>query len=117
MNSDRVVLITGSASGIGTALVDRFLCNNDTAIGTDLHKDVLERWRGRWPQDAKLVPGAADVRSEEDGERVARLVRERFGRLDVLANRAGCFPILGFEAMPTAQSRHIINVDGGSVKH
>jgi NAD(P)-dependent dehydrogenase (short-subunit alcohol dehydrogenase family) len=111
MNSNRVVLITGAAGGIGTALVGRFLSNNDTVLAADLHEEVLEGWRQRWPQDARIVTAAADVCSEEDVERVARLVRERFGRLDVLINCAGYFPVLDFEAMTTAQWRRIIDVN------
>jgi len=61
MKSNRVVLITGAAGGIGTALVDRFLANDDTVIAADLHKDVLDDWRARWPQDARIVTVAADV--------------------------------------------------------
>jgi NAD(P)-dependent dehydrogenase (short-subunit alcohol dehydrogenase family) len=111
MNSNRVVLITGAAGGIGTALVGRFLSNNDTVLATDLDEEVLDGWRPRWPQDARIVTAAADVCSEEDVERVARLVRERFGRLDVLINCAGYFPVLDFEAMTTAQWRRIIDVN------
>lgn len=111
MNSSRAVLITGAAGGIGTALVDRFLSNDDSVLAADLDMDVLKSWRMRWPENARLDTVAADVCSEEDGDRVAHLVCERFGRIDVLINCAGYFPILDFDAMTTEQWRHIIDVN------
>ena len=37
----RVVLITGAAGGVGAKLVERFLANGDTVIGTDVSADAL----------------------------------------------------------------------------
>ena len=40
MNSSRVVMITGATGGIGSELVDRFLCNGDTIVASDMNRDA-----------------------------------------------------------------------------
>ena len=96
MNSNRVVVITGAAGGIGSELVERFLGNGDTVIGCDLDGDVLARWRRRWDdgegtEHPRLAIVAADVSSETDCEAIARdSWREcrRFGQLCRLVSSA-----------------------------
>jgi NAD(P)-dependent dehydrogenase (short-subunit alcohol dehydrogenase family) len=51
MNTNRVVLITGAAGGVGSVLVERFLANGDTIIATDAREDTLTSWRRRFDAD------------------------------------------------------------------
>jgi NAD(P)-dependent dehydrogenase (short-subunit alcohol dehydrogenase family) len=111
VNTDRIVLITGAAGGIGTVLVERFLANGDTVIATDTRQDVLGSWRGRWPADAEIITVAADIASEGDVERLAQFLRDNGDRLDVLINCAGYFPIVGFEDMTTDQWRQVLDIN------
>jgi NAD(P)-dependent dehydrogenase (short-subunit alcohol dehydrogenase family) len=111
MNTNRIVLITGAAGGVGTVLVDRFVANGDTIIATDARQDVLDSWRTRWPGDAKIITAAADITSETDVEAITELVRDTAGHLDVLINCAGYFPIVGFEEMTTKQWRQVIDIN------
>lgn len=41
-SSGRVVLITGTGTGIGKELVTRFLTNKDTVIATDASPEALQ---------------------------------------------------------------------------
>ncbi len=71
--TQRVVLVTGAAGGIGTAIVDRFRRDGDRVIGLDLaNSDV----------DVDLTD-----RSSVEGV-IAKIVAE-CGRIDVLCNNAG----------------------------
>lgn len=98
MNDNRAVLITGAAGGIGTVLVDRFLDNDDTVIATDIatdiHQDVLDSWRTRWPASANIFTAAADIAAEQDCDRLA-------GR--PLPDRPGRVPLPEGAALPAAQ--------------
>lgn len=111
MQQDRVVVITGAAGGVGSVLVGRFLANGDTVIATDARKETLEEWRGRWDADAKLVTAAADISADEDCGRLADVARETAGRVDVLVNCAGYFPIRPFEEMSSGDWQRVIDIN------
>jgi NAD(P)-dependent dehydrogenase (short-subunit alcohol dehydrogenase family) len=111
MNTNRVVLITGAAGGVGSVLVERFLANGDTIIATDAREDTLTSWRQRFDADAKLSIIAADVSSDDDVAKVAQFAASTAGRVDVLINAAGYFPFTRFEDMPSAQFRKIIEIN------
>lgn len=85
--SGRVVLVTGSTSGIGEAVARRFAAGGDTVVfNSSRSVEVGERL-------AAAVPGAhyvrADIAEESDCERLVGEVLSRCGRLDVLVNNAG----------------------------
>lgn len=111
MKEGRVVVITGAAGGVGVLLVERFLDNGDTVVATDTGDDALERVRGEMRDDARLITASADISKEEDVEELAGLVRERAGRVDVLINCAGFFPILPFEEMSAEDWRRVIDIN------
>jgi 3-oxoacyl-[acyl-carrier protein] reductase len=115
MRTDRVVLITGAAGGIGTVLVDRFLAEGDMVIGTDIGQDRLERWRKHWPNESRLSAVAADVTTEEDIRQLAQTIRDQAGRVDVLVNAAGYFPVAPFEEMTLQQWRQVVDANLTSV--
>jgi len=92
METDRVVIITGAAGGVGSVLVERFLANDDTVLASDTKQEVLDVWR----------PGFADL---------AAVVSQRHGRVDVLINCAGYFPVVSFEEMSVADWRTVIDVN------
>jgi len=110
MKQDRVVVITGAAGGMGSVLVDRFLANGDTVVATD-RKEALEILRAKVGANTKLVTLEADISKEEDCARVAAAARDKAGRVDVLINCAGYFPIVAFEEMTTEQWRQTIDIN------
>lgn len=85
--SARVVLVTGSTSGIGEATAKRFVDLGDLVIFNSRHSDEAgERLAAATP-DSLYVK--ADIANAEDCERLIRQVLERYGQLDVLVNNAG----------------------------
>lgn len=87
---DRVVVITGGASGIGRTTAEYFRREGAVLVLGDARADALEAAVGELrAAGAKVVGERVDVRQYADAERLAaRAVRE-FGRLDVLVNSAG----------------------------
>ncbi|MEV4619136.1 SDR family NAD(P)-dependent oxidoreductase [Asanoa sp. NPDC049573] len=77
--SGKVAVVTGAASGIGAAVVERFLAEDARVIAVDL---------------ADQVPGpgvctvTGDVADPATWRRVADLARTEYGRLDVLHSNA-----------------------------
>ncbi|MFZ4815396.1 MAG: SDR family NAD(P)-dependent oxidoreductase [Phototrophicaceae bacterium] len=93
MNSPRVVLITGTSSGIGYATSLAFLKRGDHVIGTarDLASlDGLVAEANALPTPhGEFVPLAADVRDPVAMQAAVEQAVARFGRLDVLVANAG----------------------------
>jgi 3(or 17)beta-hydroxysteroid dehydrogenase len=103
--SGRRALVTGAASGIGAAIVDRLRCDGATVLATDIApppKDPLGLW------------AAHDVASEDDWRRVEALALERLGGLDILVNNAGVVSGQSIEAVsPGVWARTLaINLTG-----
>ncbi len=83
----RVVLVTGSTSGIGEATARRFAKNGDHVIFNSVRSvDEGERLAAA-TANAQYVQG--DVASPDDCARLIREVIDAHGRLDVLVNNAG----------------------------
>lgn len=82
----KVVIVTGGASGIGKALVERFHREGAEAIiAADLNEAGAK-------QVADSVGGLSlrcDVTKEEDVAALARLAEDRFGRIDLFCSNAG----------------------------
>lgn len=111
MHTNRFVVITGAAGGVGSVLVERFLANGDTVLATDTGEDGLARLRDRVEGGDALITAAADISSEEDCRRLADVAREHGGRVDVLVNCAGFFPIRPFEEMTVQDWTSVLNIN------
>jgi NAD(P)-dependent dehydrogenase (short-subunit alcohol dehydrogenase family) len=88
---DRVVVITGGASGIGRALGERFAAEGARVVLADIERDQLERTASELGKNAagEVVPIAVDVTDPASVEALAAAVFERFGAVHVLINNAG----------------------------
>jgi len=111
MKTDRVVVITGAAGGMGSLLVHRFLTNGDTVIATDTADEGLKKLGEAQAGDAKLHTVSGDISNEEDCAKVADLARSTAGRVDVLINVAGYFPIQSYDEMTAADFRKVVDIN------
>ncbi len=84
-----VALITGAGSGLGRALVDRFVAEGARVVAFDRAADRLETLESAHPGSVAGVAG--DVTVAEDNERAAARALELFGRLDTFIGNAGMF--------------------------
>jgi NAD(P)-dependent dehydrogenase (short-subunit alcohol dehydrogenase family) len=78
---DKVAIVTGSARGIGAAVVALFTAEGAQVVG-------LDRQPARTPMDGVLNLTGDVTRPEQVTAAVATTL-ERFGRIDVLVNNAG----------------------------
>nr|BFE55554.1 3-phenylpropionate-dihydrodiol/cinnamic acid-dihydrodiol dehydrogenase [Dactylosporangium thailandense] len=84
---ERVVLVTGGGSGIGRAIVDRFL--DEGARLAVLERDADNVASLESIGSNKLVTVTGDVTSYADNERAVAAAVDKFGRLDVLIGNVG----------------------------
>ena len=109
---DKVVLITGAASGIGRASVERIAAEGGTVFCADVQAEAVQ-------ETAKLAMelGAdafAHVFDVSDPGQTAACVAacvERFGRLDALCNVAGILRFDHTHTMPLADWNRILSVN------
>jgi len=88
---DRVVVITGGASGIGRALGERFAAEGARVVLADIERDQLERTAEELGKGAagKVAGITVDVTDPASVEALAAAAYERFGAVHVLINNAG----------------------------
>ena len=92
--SDKVVVVTGGASGIGAGMAQRFA--REGARGVVVADVNLERAQGVAAGiGAQAVAVRCDVSSEADIQALVRQARERFGRIDVYFSNAGILGRMG----------------------
>src|SRR6516165_462506 len=94
---ERVILVTGAASGIGRALC-RQLGSAGARLGlVDRDEAGLERFHSELETaGVQTALAAADVRKQQEVRKAVTLVTERLGNVDVLIPCAG---ICGFEVV------------------
>lgn len=85
---EKVALVTGAGSGLGKAVVQRFVEEGASVCGMDISKSRLEDLE-------KAVSGVftitGNVISVEDNLRAVKATIEKFNKLDILIPNAGVF--------------------------
>ena len=101
--TERVVVITGAASGFGRLLARRCADLGACVVASDITADALaESVDAITAAGGRAVGVTADVRERSDMERVAATAVDRFGAIDVMVNNAGTMPLAFFADHATA---------------
>jgi NAD(P)-dependent dehydrogenase (short-subunit alcohol dehydrogenase family) len=88
--TDKVVFITGAASGIGRAAALAFAAEGARVAILDRSADALEEVKTSVKNaGAEVMAIACDVSSPEQVQAAVRQIVDRFGRLEVAFNNAG----------------------------
>jgi NAD(P)-dependent dehydrogenase (short-subunit alcohol dehydrogenase family) len=80
----KVALVTGGASGIGRAIVERFVADGAYVVVGDVDEGGLASLAGE-----RVAVSRCDVTSEADQAALVRLAVDRFGGLDIGVANAG----------------------------
>ncbi|WP_434169413.1 SDR family NAD(P)-dependent oxidoreductase [Peribacillus frigoritolerans] len=86
---DKVVWITGGASGIGEAVTRRFIQEGAKVSIIGRSKDTLAKMKEEFGENILTYQG--DISKYEDNEQAVQATVEQFGKLDVFVANAGVF--------------------------
>ena len=89
--TDRAVIVTGAARGIGRVMTHRFVAAGASVVAADRDEEGLAETCADLPAE-RVVAVTADISDETDAARIVATATERFGRLDVCVNNAAVAP-------------------------
>ncbi|MGY3487153.1 NADP-dependent 3-hydroxy acid dehydrogenase YdfG [Bradyrhizobium sp. USDA 4011] len=111
---EKVIIITGAASGIGEATARLFAAEGAKVALVDRNKDALEKVAKSLPAD-RTMAHAADVSDSRAVDAMVTAVVGHFGRLDIILNNAGVHE--GGDPAPISDDRwrKVLSTDVGGV--
>ncbi|HEY85322.1 MAG TPA: glucose 1-dehydrogenase [Chloroflexi bacterium] len=115
--SNKTAVITGSGSGLGTGIAIRF-AQAGAAVAVN-YRSSADGARAVVAQieatGGKAIAIQADVTRKGDVERLIKQTAAAFGRLDVLVNNAGVYPLSPLLEMSETEWDKVINANLRSV--
>jgi meso-butanediol dehydrogenase/(S,S)-butanediol dehydrogenase/diacetyl reductase len=110
--ANKVVLVTGAASGIGRATAERLAREGATLVLGDLNAGGLEQTVQTCSEaGAQVLSLVADISSEASVAQIMDSTMSEFGRLDVLCNIAGILQFKDFRLTTLDDFNRIIGVN------
>ena len=83
---DKIIVVTGAGSGIGKALVEKFIAEGaKTVVGVDINVDTAQKTAA----ELGCVAMSADVAKEDDVRRVIEDTENTIGPIDLFCSNAG----------------------------
>jgi NAD(P)-dependent dehydrogenase (short-subunit alcohol dehydrogenase family) len=101
----RVALVTGSASGIGRAVTERYLADGASVVAIDVAETVIDT------DGARFLSVVGDVRDPEILRRATSMAERQFGPVDTLAAVAGISRLVPFDTMSDEDRDAVLGVN------
>ena len=113
MVDKKVVVITGSARGIGAATMKVFAHQGCTVIGLDILPEGAEITQKICEEGGDALFLKCDVADEKQVAACLAQIGENYGRVDVLVNNAGIVLVKPFDQITWDEFQHTMNINLG----
>jgi 3-oxoacyl-[acyl-carrier protein] reductase len=109
---NKVAIVTGGGGGIGGAIVRRFAAEGAKVTIADIDDEAAQaRATEVTALKGDAMPIVIDVTSKKSVEQMVQATKERWGRIDILANVAGGALIKPVIEVTEAEWDHVININ------
>ena len=112
---DKVVVITGAASGIGQATAIRFAAKGAVLVLGDINLAGLDATKAMLGAGAQATLKRVDVGDPEDCEAFIASAAAELGRIDILANVAGVLDWSPLGSFDEGRWNRLVSVNMGGV--
>ncbi|MFD1204741.1 MULTISPECIES: glucose 1-dehydrogenase [Sporosarcina] len=106
---DKVVFITGGASGMGEKMVHLFTAEGAQVVAADINEDALNE---KWGSYENVIPVKLNVTSDEEWAAAMKTAVEKLGKVDVLVNNAGISTEKSMDAITIEDWRKLSDING-----
>lgn len=103
----KVAIVTGGASGIGAATVERFVQEGAKVLSTDVQEGLGQSVA----DEVGAMFMAQDVSDPEAWDRVMAKIQSEYGRLDILVNNAGIVIGKNIEDVDLESWHHLLDIN------
>jgi NAD(P)-dependent dehydrogenase (short-subunit alcohol dehydrogenase family) len=109
---DKVVIVTGGAGEMGSAIVRRLVNEDAKVVVADISDGSA--FVEELSQNGDAIYVRTDVTSEESTQAMAQAALDAYGRIDAIVNNAGLFTAKPWDDLTLAdwKERFAVNVDG-----
>jgi 3-oxoacyl-[acyl-carrier protein] reductase len=107
--SKKVAIVIGGSMGIGAAAVEVFVQQGADVILADIDAERGRAVAASFPGRVQFV--TADIGSRADMQRLARTTLDGHGRIDILVQVAGIFPLHPIEDISEAEWDRVMTVN------
>ncbi|MGD7652663.1 MAG: SDR family NAD(P)-dependent oxidoreductase [Verrucomicrobiales bacterium] len=114
---DKVVVLTGAASGIGRALAERLAASGATVYALDADGGKLDGLGAGLELEGQLIPRVLDVRDLAAYRDLVADVVAKSGRIDYLFNNAGVTLLGPAESIPFERWKWLLDINLMGVVH
>ncbi|AOH56380.1 3-hydroxybutyrate dehydrogenase [Peribacillus muralis] len=111
MVENKVVIITGSARGIGFEIGKHFAQSGAKVVLSDINEEMVKEAAASLKAEGfESIGIKADVTKEEDIVNMVKEAKETFGSVDIVINNAGLQHVSPIEEFPTAKYELMIKI-------
>jgi meso-butanediol dehydrogenase/(S,S)-butanediol dehydrogenase/diacetyl reductase len=107
---NKILIVTGGASGIGLATAQRFYAEGAAVVIADIQERLDETVAASFDAQ-RLLYRRVDVADWTQVEELMRAAVERFGRIDVVFNNAGIGKLAATPDLSVEDWRRVLDVD------